>query len=265
MDSQDKHTSFFQKCKDFFVPYKGKRYVKRPTTWKTAVFAVLGICLLAAGGVFLFGNVFKENVVPVQKDLLEESNTSASLSAMKQEKIDIVLDAGHGGAQPGCVSGEMMEKDITLSVTMRLKDQLEKEGMSVLLTRDSDEDVELSDRAAMANESGARCFVSIHCNWYEEDPTVSGLDCYYYQDEEGMLLAESILYSASNHSIVTRESKEENFEVLRDTTMPAVLIELGFMSNPEELENLLSEEYQETLASAIAEGILSTIEESARV
>lgn len=260
MNLKDKR-SFLEKYRGILGPYKGKRYVHRPTTWKIAGIAVLGICLLAAGGVFLFGNAFKENTVPVQREVLEESSGAApSEAAAEPEKIDVVLDAGHGGVQPGCVAGEVLEKDITLAVTMRLKDQLEEKGLSVLLTRDSDEDVELSDRAAIANQSDAQYFVSIHCNWFEEDTSVSGLDCYYYQDEEGMGLAQSILDSVSSRSIIAREIKEENFEVLWETTMPAVLIELGFMTNPEELEALLSEKYQETLASAIAEGILKRME-----
>lgn len=260
MNLKDKR-SFLEKYGGILGPYKGKRYVHRPTTWKIAGIAVLGICLLAAGGVFLFGNAFKENTVPVQREVLEESSGAApSEAAAEPEKIDVVLDAGHGGVQPGCVAGEVLEKDITLAVTMRLKDQLEEKGLSVFLTRDSDEDVELSDRAAIANQSDAQYFVSIHCNWFEEDTSVSGLDCYYYQDEEGMGLAQSILDSVSSRSIIAREIKEENFEVLWETTMPAVLIELGFMTNPEELEALLSEEYQETLASAIAEGILKRME-----
>ena len=87
------------------------------------------------------------------------------------------------------------------------------------------------------------------------DDSISGLECYYYRSEAGEQLAEAIATATETSEIDTRESKEGNFQVLREADMPAVLIEVGYMTNPAELELLASEEYQQTLASAIAEGI----------
>ena len=172
-------------------------------------------------------------------------------------EVKIVLDAGHGGDQPGCVIKGATEKDITMSIVLLFQEKLESEGAAVVLTRSTDRDVSLLDRAEIANNAGANYFISIHCNSYEEDSSVKGFECYYYQSAEGENLAESITSSAENHSISTRKVKEESYAVLRETAIPAVLIEVGFLTNTDERGKLLSPEYQELLVEAIAGGVLS--------
>lgn len=172
-------------------------------------------------------------------------------------EVKIVLDAGHGGDQPGCVINGATEKDITLSIVLLLQEKLESEGTAVVLTRSTDQDVSLPDRSSVANNAGANYFISIHCNSYEEDSSVKGFECYYYQSAESESLAESITSSAEDHSISTRKVKEENYAVLQETAIPAVLIEVGFLTNKEERGKLLSPEYQELLAEAIVSGILN--------
>ena len=171
-------------------------------------------------------------------------------------EVKVVLDAGHGGDQPGCVINGATEKDITLSIVLLLQEKLEAEGATVVLTRSSDHDVSLPDRSEIANNEGANYFISIHCNSYEADSSVKGFECYYYQSTESENLAESITSSAEDCSISTRKVKEENYAVLRETAIPAVLIEVGFLTNKEERGKLVSPEYQELLAEAIANGIL---------
>ena len=172
-------------------------------------------------------------------------------------EVKIVLDAGHGGDQPGCVINGATEKDITMSIVLLLQEKLESEGAAVVLTRCTDRDVSLLDRAEIANNAGANYFISIHCNSYEDDSSVKGFECYYYQSAEGKNLAEAITLSADNHLITTREIKEENYAVLRETAIPSVLIEVGFLTNTDERGKLLSPEYQELLVETIASGILS--------
>ena len=172
-------------------------------------------------------------------------------------QVRIVLDAGHGGDQPGCVINGAAEKDITLSIVLLLQEKLESEGAAVVLTRSTDYDVSLPDRSAIANSAGANYFISIHCNSYEDDSSVKGFECYYYQSAESENLAETITSEADSHSISTRKVKVENYAVLRETAIPAVLIEVGFLTNAEERGKLLSQEYQELLAEAIASGILN--------
>lgn len=173
------------------------------------------------------------------------------------DKMIVVLDAGHGGVQPGCVIDGVLEKEITLSIVFLLQKKLEAEDITVILTRDSDEDISLADRSKIANDAGASYFVSIHCNSFDDDSSVKGLECYYYQSDEGRAMADAITSSAVNHQISTRRVKEENYAVVRNTLCPAVLIEVGFMTNEQELAQLMSPEYQELLAEAIAEGVLN--------
>ena len=172
-------------------------------------------------------------------------------------EVKIVLDAKHGGDQPGCVIKSATEKDITISIVLLLQEKLESKGAAVVLTRSTDRDVSLLDRAEIANNAGANYFISIHCNSYEDDSSVKGFECYYYQSAEGENLAEAITLSADNHLITTREVKEESYAVLRETAIPAVLIEVGFLTNTDERGKLLSPEYQELLVEAIASGILN--------
>ncbi len=124
---------------------------------------------------------------------------------------------------------------------------------------------------SLYDEKGCRCshgiqnfdrgwwtyFISIHCNSYKDDLSVKGFECYYYQSSESERLAETITVSADGHSISTRKVKEENYAVLRETAIPSVLIEVGFLTNKEDRGKLLSPEYQEILSEAIASDILN--------
>lgn len=227
-----------------------------------SIFLVLTImiALMVCGVLYI-----KEHLAHTSDRKLHAGNTEAddntpsgtSIISAIPEKVTVVLDAGHGGEQPGCVINDVMEKDITLSIVLLLQEKLESEGVTVILTRDADEDVSLSRRSEIANSVGANYFVSIHCNSYEEDLSVKGFECYYYQSDESKELAKVITLSADNHLISTRKVKEENYIVLRDTVIPAVLIEVGFMTNEQERAQLLSPEYQELLAETIANGILN--------
>lgn len=236
-----------------------RRYQLRAYMQRGAVVLAAVLCLvLGAKGVLSLtsrASAHKKNdVQPVPISQADGNGLTAAAAAVAPLGITVVLDAGHGGAQPGCVIGDLQEKEISMAITQRLKTRLEQMGFDVVLTRGDDMDVGLSERAQIANQAEGDCFVSIHCNSYVDD-SISGLECYYYRSEAGAQLAEAIATATEASEIDTRESKEGNFQVLREADMPAVLIEVGYMTNPAELELLASEEYQQTLASAIAEGI----------
>ena len=93
-----------------------------------------------------------------------------------------------------------------------------------------------------------------------QDSTVSGLECYYYQNAKGRQLGELIKKAVEDAGIKTRKVKSEDFYVLRESSMPAVLVETGFMTNPEELNRLLNPSYQDRVAGAIADGILDMLD-----
>lgn len=177
--------------------------------------------------------------------------------------ITVVLDAGHGGAQPGaCYFGEE-ERFITFDVTMLLKTRLEELGYTILLTRSGDDDIDLYARAAMANDVNADLFISVHANVSDGYPDVQGVMTYVQPGKEGgRLLGEAIhaqllLISPGKDYGV----HDEDLAVLRETTMPAVLAEIGFMTNQEELSRLTDPDYQSATANAIAAGVVDYLTE----
>lgn len=176
------------------------------------------------------------------------------------KEIKIILDAGHGGIDSGCEYDNVSEKDITLSVTLALKEKLEGIGIDVVLTRTDDQAVALDDRCAIANASGADLLVSIHCNSYTS-ASVKGFEGYYLNgDSDGKRLAELVLSAAkSNPRITTRNVKEDTFRVLRKTTMPAALFEIGYLSNETERAELQTGEYQAAIVRAIFDGIVALL------
>ena len=153
----------------------------------------------------------------------------------------------------------MIEKDINLAVVLRMKSLLEELGAEVMLTREDDETLSLDERVGIANSMEADLYVSIHCNYYEDDASISGLECYYFEESDrGKKYAEKILETIADSSKVnTRNVKESDFYVLKRTKTPAVLVELGYLSNAMECRLLSDKEYQETLADELVKGILA--------
>lgn len=177
-------------------------------------------------------------------------------------KFCVIIDAGHGGSDGGTVSGKIIEKDINLSVALKLKTILEDNNIEVILTRNSDEKMSLAQRTSVANDSNADFFISLHCNYYEDDAQIAGLECYYNSPDatESKAYAESIIHAVSlSNDVKTRYAKTENYYVLRNIQIPAVLVEMGFLSNYSESQKLLSDDYQEILAQRMAEGIFNKI------
>lgn len=167
----------------------------------------------------------------------------------------VTIDPGHGGIDPGCGEEGALEKDIVLPISMNLKALLEAAGVTVVMTRTTDETVSLDDRAIIANSAGSDLFVSIHCNSYEGQ--ARGMDCYYHKSEPAKQLAQAILDEAANLKVTTRQVQKNNYQVLWDTDMPAVLVETGFLTNPEDCAALLDPAHQETVAQAIANAVLA--------
>ena len=133
-----------------------------------------------------------------------------------------------------------------------------KRGASVLLTRTDDTKIPLEERAAMANEKEADLFVSIHCNYCEDDSSVQGLECYYREgSDEAQKLAENVVTAVEESSMIScRGTRTADFSVLRNTSMTAVLVEIGYLSNSSERQNLGSKDYQQELIDRLADGIL---------
>lgn len=182
----------------------------------------------------------------------------------------VVIDAGHGGDDPGKVGiNNALEKDINLQIAEKVKTHLEENGIEVVMTREEDvmEDTKLEDmkkRVNLINEVKPAITVSIHQNSYS-DSSIKGAQVFYYADSEigkeaATLMQEELRKIDSEN---TRQIKDNNnFYMLKKTEVPTIIVECGFLSNAEEAEKLVSDEYQEEMAQAICAGILKWLEQS---
>ena len=193
----------------------------------------------------------------------------------KNTKRAIFLDPGHGGSDSGAVSNGLREKDLTLSVYNKVSSRLASLGYSVLTSRNTDKDVGLVSRADQANKSNADMFLSIHFNAGGRGASY-GIETYYYKArpeytpainkdkhndperlEKSRKLAQKIQKSlVSKTGAFDRGVKRETFAVLRETSIPSILVELGFIDNKEEASKIKTNEYQEKLADGIVDGIV---------
>lgn len=203
-------------------------------------------------------------------------NLSERVSASKVEEGRglVVIDAGHGGRDPGKVGcNDVLEKEINLSIAKKVKKELEDRKIRVIMTRTKDEEVEegeagsrkvqdMKARVALINEAKPELAVSIHQNSYS-DASADGAQIFYYtHSADGERLAsrmETALQEMEDTRV--RESKpNDTYYLLRRTEVPTLIIECGFLSNPKEAERLADPEYQQEIAEAIANGIDSCME-----
>ncbi|WP_294547973.1 N-acetylmuramoyl-L-alanine amidase [uncultured Pseudoflavonifractor sp.] len=170
----------------------------------------------------------------------------------------IVIDPGHGGTSSGAAYEGILEKDLTLPISLKLEALLKAAGYNVVMTRSTDVYVGLYERADIANSVDADIFVSIHANAFD-DPSVNGLITYYHPSSgRGRRLAQAIQTPACQATgAKDRSIASADFVVLRETDMCAVLVETGFMTNHDELMKLNTSSYQDKLAQGIAQGIIN--------
>ncbi len=172
----------------------------------------------------------------------------------------IYVDAGHGGTDEGCARNGVLEKDINLAIALLVRDRLEGMGYEVMLSREDDTYVAKEDRVKAANEAQADIYISIHQNATEDDVSVNGMEVWYAGDDadrDNKRLAELINTQViKNTGALERELRgDADFHVTGSTTMPACLIETGFLSNEAERGRLSSEEYQQQIAEGIVQGV----------
>lgn len=179
-----------------------------------------------------------------------------TLGTVKSGAKVVVIDPGHGGADPGAVGiGGLQEKSIVLDVATQVHNLLRRQGINAVLTRTSDREVDLPPRVAKAEGLNADVFVSIHANAISRNrPDINGLETYYYAT--GYRLAKSIHSSIrSTGSVADRGIRQARFYVLRKSSMPAVLVELGFTTGQIDAAKLKTAAHRKRLAEAIARGI----------
>lgn len=186
----------------------------------------------------------------------------------------IVIDAGHGASDGGAVGiSGVTEKDINLNIAMRLKELLEKTGAQVIVTRADDEPLANSKRDDMRlrknirDTSDADIFVSIHMNKFSE-AKYSGAQVFYAADDESKRLGEAIQNSMKtilnpNNNRVAKKA-EDSIYILKKNSVPSVIVECGFLSNPEEEKLLVQDDYQEKVAWSVYSGIVDYFDSNGR-
>ena len=205
----------------------------------------------------------------VKKDVEANYDTEPPRSSMN-EKI-ILVDPGHGGFDAGASKDNIREKDVNLSVGLKLKDEIIKRGAKALMTREDDVSTadenrndgstkkasDLKKRKEMIKESDIA--ISIHMNKFEQSKYWGAQVFYADKPEESKVLGETIQeslkqYLGDGNQRVAKKSDNSIF-LLKNAEKPTVIVECGFLSNPEELERLKDEGYQQKLAEGICEGI----------
>lgn len=210
--------------------------------------------------IFFTSSLFARSSTPLELASLA-SQRSALTPCSKGKGPLIVLDAGHGGPDEGAKVRNLQEKKITLLTTLYAKKKLEELGYRVLLTRIKDSFLSLPKRVSIANQTNSVLFVSIHCN-AAQNHLAQGLEIYYCKAGDparslsSLSLATTILHQIIHETgCASRGVKTGRFHVIRETTMPSILIEIGFLTNYDEWANMRKKSYLDKMAKGIAIGV----------
>ncbi|WP_181186165.1 N-acetylmuramoyl-L-alanine amidase [Alkalicoccus urumqiensis] len=171
----------------------------------------------------------------------------------------IMIDAGHGGSDPGAVANGLREKDINLDVSLRLERKLKDAGANVLMTRRSDVFPSLRDRVNMANNAMPDIFISVHAN--AATPAAKGIETFYdtrYWAGDSKKLADDLQSSMLRElGSTNRGVKTAGFYVIKNTKVPSALVELGFLTNSQEAARMRTSSFRESAADSLYKGIVS--------
>ena len=211
-------------------------------------------------GEYLYGHAGEADVETAGSIIDEnEENT---------DKIRIVVDSGHGGSDPGKVGiNGALEKDVNLKIAKKIEKLLEKNHVQVIMTREdenglADSKVEdMKKRVSIINEKKPVLAVSIHQNSYGQE-SIHGAQVFYYSHSKEGEAAAQVMQEAllSIDPGNKRQAKaNDTYYMLKKTEVPLIIVECGFLSNQEEAEKLVTEEYQMKIAEAVCEGVLGYI------
>ena len=190
------------------------------------------------------------------------------VAAVDSDEPMIVIDPGHGGEDPGKVGvNDILEKDINLQISMKVRDLLEEVGITVVMTREDDKvpdrkKEDLGERVKLINKTRPTLALCIHQNSYTT-PDIFGAQVFYHTKTEeaediATMVQESMRAIDPNNK---REIKEnDTYYMLKFSEVPTIIVECGFLTNPTEAQKLTTEEYQEEVAFAICEGIVKWLD-----
>ena len=178
--------------------------------------------------------------------------------------VKIVIDPGHGGKDSGATGNGLVEKELCLELSFKLLDKLKKYDCELELTREKDEYVSFSDRGNVANEINTDFFYSVHINGHN-NKDAHGYETFIHSSNPSYTrkIAEKIHVPLANYWLkngsADRGLKTANFQVLRETSMPAILVENGFLTNRKDAELLKNEEFKNGLVEAMEKGIVEAL------
>lgn len=237
---------------------------------RRAFFFVL--CILVLSTFFLEGCYGDKKTDQVDGEMMDGEKKEEAIEEPPKEAIRVVLDPGHGGFDPGKVNADgTVEKEINLQIAWKLRQELEKNGIEVTMTREKDGGLYLEDsrskksddlknRCKLIEETDPVCTVSIHQNSFT-DSQIYGPQVFYYHTSEGARELAGVLQEALNEDLAIekpREEKEnESYYILKRSTSTTVIVECGFLSNPNEASLLVTEDYQTKVAQSICRGLLT--------
>ena len=194
-------------------------------------------------------------IIPVLSIATLAYDSSSAAETSRDASTTVVIDAGHGGFDRGGIPGQRIpEKEMTLDVAQRLKGLLAASGYRVVMTRDSDVFVPLPTRVAIANSYQNGIFVCIHFNSAKRIGA-DGIETYFYSRDSLPLASAVHYFVAGGAPSPNRGVRRRGFYVLRKTKIPAVLVECGFLTNPNEGQYAQSPSYRQKLAEEIAAGV----------
>lgn len=195
-----------------------------------------------------------DNRLIIEVKKFPDINKSTPLKGLK-----IAIDAGHGGTELGaigCLNDN--EKDVNLEISKILKEKLETNGANVIMTREDDSFVGLNDRVEIANKNNAQIFISIHNNALPDSAAYlksTGSETYYFYPQSKELAKDVVEALAKETGFKNNGAKAQSFAVVRNTNCPAILVEVGYIINPEENAKLIDKDYQNKIAEAILLGL----------
>ncbi len=243
---------------------------------------VIGIALLALFVYFTGQFIMKmlegrmeQSVHSVMEDEPEEAEQKEVEKEQQTQTVDIVIDAGHGGKDPGKIGvGGVEEKSVNLAIALLVEERLVEQGYEVLMTRTEDKSAQesgeeesnikdLHARVDLINETEPELAVSIHQNSYQ-DSSIKGAQVFYYHnskqgEEAAHIMQEELL--ALNLDNTRQPKGNDSYFMLKRTSAPLIIVECGFLTNPEEGNLLTTEEYQWQVADCIVAGIKNYLEQ----
>ena len=198
-----------------------------------------------------------------------EINWEDNIYSPSLEGKRIIIDPGHGGRDPGVHFNDIAEKDINWAIAKKLADLLEKKGAKVYFTREADQGIvsekilttaesseKLQQRRKMAEQEKAGLYLSLHVNSFKKQQVRGPIVFYKDNNFLNKILAEKLQGRLNSLTALNKEIKEADYMVLDQDIVPSVLIEVGFITNPIDLELMTSENGQQSYIEAIAEGLL---------